>query len=503
MKYYPMVRNGEGSIKIIRMQVKIMNHILKGFCTLLSVLLLQTAGAQTDLINTGTLYVSTTADTLYISGALTNSSAASLTNNGILYVKNNISNDQAAMSAGTGTLYLNGSSAQTVTGSTTFKTYHLVTANSAGITLNNDLSVSGTHTFSAGLIHTSATPNYMVYEAGSSYTGDADARHVDGWVKKFGSTNFSFPVGNGTYERTAAIASLSASSEIDCHYNYSGTSNIYNLNPPLIAVDSNEYWTINRISGGTFKVNMNWDHSKVPFYNVLLSEVLVAEYQGGLWRSLGGSASGSVSSTGTINGSSNALTANSNYTFGFTSYPLAIGLSGFRGERAGQMNTLHWTASHETPDAVYEVQYSSNGQFFTTTGTLTARNSGHDETYTYTDPVAQSGIRYYRVKVRETGGKSQYSSVISLSDTDPFRNDLSVVNPVKDRITVYSRANTGGEMQWILLNAGGQRVAAGQAGIVPGAVNTIPLPAGISQGIYTLEMYNEKTRFVQQILIGK
>src|SRR6185369_16790292 len=136
------------------------------------------AQAQSDLQNNGTLYISTSSDILYINGAFTNAAAGALTNNGSLYVRQNLSNAQASMAIGTGTLYLNGTSAQSIAGAQVFKNFNLVTNNSAGITLNNNLDVSGTRTFTSGVITTSATPNYLVYEAGSSYTGDGNTRHV-------------------------------------------------------------------------------------------------------------------------------------------------------------------------------------------------------------------------------------------------------------------------------------------------------------------------------------
>ena len=179
------------------------------FSIFLSLLIAKSAFAQVDLQNSGTLYVSSATDILYINGNFVNTSAASLTNKGKFYVTQNLTNDQASMLAGTGTLYLNGSSAQAVNGSQPFKTYNLNTNNSAGITLNNNLSVSNAHTFSAGIITSSATPNYLIYESGSSYSGDGDAAHVHGWVKKIGSTNFIFPVGTGVVERKISLTGLS------------------------------------------------------------------------------------------------------------------------------------------------------------------------------------------------------------------------------------------------------------------------------------------------------
>src|SRR6266487_3812259 len=122
--------------------------------------------AQTAVTNAGTLYISTSSDILHISGDFTNNSGAALTNNGDLYVKQNL---------------------------------------------------SGTHTFTSGLITTSATPNYLIYETGSSYSGNGDTKHVNGWVKKSGNTNFTFPVGDNTYERNIAL-NISASSEFNVKY---------------------------------------------------------------------------------------------------------------------------------------------------------------------------------------------------------------------------------------------------------------------------------------------
>src|SRR5688572_5485912 len=121
------------------------------------------ATAQDAFTNSGNLRIHS-GGTLSGFGAFTNTSSGALVNNGSVYLKANISNSEATMSAGTGTLYINGTSAQALTGSEAFRTYNLVSSNAAGITLNNNLNVSGAHTFTSGIITTSATPNYMVYE---------------------------------------------------------------------------------------------------------------------------------------------------------------------------------------------------------------------------------------------------------------------------------------------------------------------------------------------------
>src|SRR5258705_274157 len=108
--------------------------------------------AQLAFTNSGNLQIHTGASITGL-GNFTNTSSGVLVNNGSFYVKGNLTNNQSSMAAVSGTLYLNGGNAQSVNGSQTFKTYNLETNNSAGITLDNDLSVSGSHTFASGLIN--------------------------------------------------------------------------------------------------------------------------------------------------------------------------------------------------------------------------------------------------------------------------------------------------------------------------------------------------------------
>src|SRR5437764_2683690 len=289
--------------------------------TLVTLLLSELAMAQTAVTNTGILKIST-GSTFYAGGNFTNNSSSSLTNNGNLYVKGNVSNGQASMSIGSGDLHLNGTSAQTVSGTQKFNTFDLETNNSSGITLNNDLSVSGTHTFTAGLVSTSATPNYLIYEAGSSYTGANDSKHVNGWVKKTGGTNFTFPVGNNSYLRAISL-NISSSSEFNVRY-YIVNPTTSPVSVPLVVVDPNEYWMLNKVSGGSATVAMNWDNPKVVFPNWQIADIKTSSYDGSKWVSEGGTATGNSTTQGNITSAS--ATFNRAFTLGSVHFPLPLTL---------------------------------------------------------------------------------------------------------------------------------------------------------------------------------
>jgi hypothetical protein len=457
--------------------------------------------AQDAIQNTGNLQVHSGASVTGF-GSFTNTSAAALTNNGSLYIKGNITNGQSSMAVGTGTLYLNGTSAQAVGGTQTFETYNLNTNNTAGITLNNNLSVNGVHTFANGLIATSATPNYLIYRAGSSHTGTTDSRHVTGWVKKIGNTNFAFPVGDATYSRPATVQTLSAISEINCHY-YTPTANVFNLTAPLVQVNANEYWQIDEISGGSGQVTLNWDNSKVPFDNVLISEIRVGLYIGGNWISGGGSAAGNVTTTGYVT-SFIGSSFSAPMTFGYAvDVLLPLKLISFTAERKTGISYLHWVTDNEKGADRFDIQRSYDGLTFTTIGHTAARNSSRQEQYDYEDQTPLRGIAYYRIKPIDIDGKFSYTKIIAVTENQFLNNSFLVLNPARSVITVFNKSGYDGPFHYRLFNAGGQLILNGNVNMTINGSAVLPLPSQSSAGIYVLELSNAKTQFRQKVLVEK
>ena len=455
---------------------------------------------QQSFTNNGNLQIHTGAS-ISGSGNFTNISSGVLVNNGSFYVKGNITNDQSSMAVGTGTLYMNGSAAQAVNGTQPFKTYNFVSNNSLGITLNNNLSVSGAHTFSAGLIATSATPNYLVYEAGSSYSGDNDSRHVNGWVKKYGSTNFTFPVGDATYERTAGITNLSTTSEFNCHY-YKPTSNVFNLFSPIVQVHANEYWQINEISGGNARVTLNWDNSKVAMDNVLITNIRVAGYLAGYWRDGGGSASGNINTTGSVT-SFSASSISLPFTLGYADQVLPLKILSFTAERRPGITYLQWSTENEQNVNHFEIERSANTINYTTIGTVAGRNISFQQHYDFEDHSSIQGIAYYRLKSVDYDGKFSYSKIIAVTERELQSSSFFILNPVRRAITIFNKTGYDGVFDYKLLNAVGQQVLNGKINMAVNGGAVLPLAATTAAGVYVLELNNANILFRQKLLIEK
>ncbi len=451
--------------------------------------------AQVSVQNTGTLYISGAPDIMSVNGSFTNTAGAALTNKGNLYIMQNLVNDQAAMASGTGTLYLNGSTAQTVSGTQIFKTFNLVTNNAAGVTLNNDLSISGAHTFTAGIITTAATPNYLMYEAGASYSGDADSRHVNGWVRKTGGTGFVFPLGNGTVERTIATSSLSASSVFNAVY-AGPTTNTSNVAAPLVTIDPNEYWVLNEASGGTAVVNMNWDNSKISMPAYALPDIRVANYIGGNWTQVGGTASGNVTTTGNI--ASNTLSTFGSFTLGSISLLLPVNLVQFYAYKSNGKAVLNWSTTDEINVSRYEVQRSEDGLQFYNIGNVVARNLSALQQYTFKDnkDINAAGA-YYRLRSVDIDGKSKLSAIAFLGN-NAQGGQLEVVNPVRGSIHVVS--NLTGSYEYRINTQAGQTVQLGKLQL-SGTATDIVLPVSFKKGLYILQINSGHSTVSKKILV--
>ena len=415
-----------------------------------------------------------------------------------LYVKGNITNDQAALVAGTGTLYLNGTSPQTINGTQTFKTFNLVTNNATGITLNNNLSVAGAHTFTAGMITTSATPNYLIYQAGSSYSGDADSRHVNGWVKKFGNTNFVFPVGNATIERTVSLISLSGVSEFNVEYGWN-TPYTNQVQSPLISVEPNEYWIVNKISGGTASVVMNWDNSKVSFPNYALTDIRSSYCAVNIWTNAGGAAVGNPATTGTI--TSNSVGSFNYFTIGSRGFILPLRIISFVAARANNSTHIIWTTSNEENVNRFEVQRSDDGINFYTISQVGGRNSGITENYSANDNAAIQTIAYYRLNCIDNDGKTKYSQVISIRDNNSNKDLELVINPVHEQIILSAGGQLNGSFHYNFNGVNGQLIKQGNLSIQNGGLYIVSLPSNITPGVYTLQVNDQNTKFNYRVLV--
>lgn len=196
----------------------------------------------------------------------------------------------------------------------------------------------GAHTFVAGgagtqpgIIKTIRTAPFGIvsYAAGAGHSGATDANHVDGYVGKYGTTAFTFPVGNGTKLRPVSI-SAPASGDFKAAYWFSNPNTaalpagapflVANLGTGVTAVSNVEYWDVDGPSA--INLTLSWDAASN--LNALtastITNLVVVGYNPATskWENLGraGGTTGTLAGTGTITANGVTPDTYSAVTFG-------------------------------------------------------------------------------------------------------------------------------------------------------------------------------------------
>lgn len=472
------------------------NRLLRIPAILLAFLAGQSLVAQQGIDNRDTFFISNNQDTLFIGGSLSNSSTAYWVNNGNVYLKKDMINNQENMAIGTGCLYLTGSSRQVLGGSAGFRTYNLFSGNAAGIGLNNGLEVNGLHVFSAGIIDATTPEHALQYTETSNWTGASDESHVNGWVKKRGQSDFSFPVGNGSYLRPVTLTQLAAADNFAVRH-FETTPFSTNIAAPLMLVDIHEYWNIVAAANTNAIITLNWNNHKIDFPGFLLPQVRVASHSGSLWSNQGGSATGDELSIGQI--TSTQAASSGMYTFASTSWFLPIHLLDFTGKLVAENAALNWQVSPDAALTYFEVERSEDGRQFKVIGKV---NAGTSASYQYLDPFPPSGKAWYRIHCFDKNGQERYSKQILLSRT--LEGDFYVINnPVYQYIYLYSAVGRAGKYEYSLFNAGGQLVQKGGLTVTAGSVSSISIGSTIAEGIYVLDIRNAAHRYTRRLVIRR
>lgn len=411
-------------------------------------------------------------------------------------------------------LEMNGTTPQTISSATGTinNTNNLLTLrmnNAAGVTLLSPLEI-GRLSFDSpnkGLLTTTAVNIVTIMNRSSGVlpvNSPADNGYVNGPVRRRTAVTGSYeiPVGKGGKLRMPEILTSDATESFFVIEYFNTGYPDQSVVLPLRGVTPDEYWIIDRESGGDAAVRLFLDGT-IPG-TTANDAVFVAKYNGTDWVSVKGTNGTAIVPGNRTDGNvtSDPQQTFSPFTLGFGAQAaLPINLQSFNGKKITQgRSQLSWVISnHSTPEK-FEVMRSSDGKDFVSIGVINSDLSRIQ--YEFTDDAMMTGHNFYKLKMFDRDGSITYSRVITIMNgVNGFFITSMMPTLVQDRARINVSASRKGNVQLVVTDIHG-RVVYQQLAAISAENQEITLNlSALSSGAYHLTGYfgNERSSTIRFI----
>ena len=396
--------------------------------------------------------------------------SASVTLTGDIEFTGDLTNNSTQKPSGSFKFKMNGTGDQTINGKEPIEFETLeIDKSKGGVFIRQDITITNKMTFTTETVvvigeksgsNKKAQEAMVTFADGATYEGDG---WFEGAVAKIGSEAFVFPTGKSGRKGYISMTAPASTSTYTAEYFVSEAPDASDLGAGLLRVSSLEYWILEQEPGASaVDVTLHWDDGSFSQISDP-GQLMVAEYDGDQWQTLGNSGTTGNSSSGTITGSSNA----SNYqyfTFGSNSSSgnaLPVEFIKFTAQRMGSEVVLDWATATEENNDLFEVQRSEDGVNYEVLGEVKgAGTTINGQTYSFTDVSAPNIQLYYRLKQIDFNGVFDYSRVANISGEEGGQSAIKInsiyPNPFVQSFQVNFDAPGAGRAQISLINSGGQ-----------------------------------------------
>jgi glucose/arabinose dehydrogenase len=173
-----------------------------------------------------------------------------------------------------------------------------------------------------------------------------------------------------------------------------------------------------------------------------------------------------------------------------------VSLVSFSGINSPTYNDLRWTTAFEENIEKYIIEYSTDGRNYTEIGTVSSVGSTDLHNYTFRHNTITTGKIYYRLRIAELSGISNYSPTIVLGSKE--KSGVTVFPTI---ITSgFVNINAASPVEKIeIMNISGQRVVSKNMNNADGYFQ-VPLPS-LSKGVYYIQVRGKDFNQTDKIII--
>ena len=179
------------------------------------------------------------------------------------------------------------------------------------------------------------------------------------------------------------------------------------------------------------------------------------------------------------------------YRIPFGTIVLPVELISFTGTKSGTDKQLNWTTDQEINSDRFELERSNDGITFKKISTVNAKgNTTYKTDYAYTDKNVSGTKLYYRLKMVDIDGKSDYSRIVVIK-RDKIGLDINSVtpNPFIGKLSVEITSEINGPAQLQLFDLSGKMVRSFEVKTVKGTnLYNLDKLESLNSGIYILSI---------------
>lgn len=437
-----------------------------------------------------------------ISGSLLISGGTLASANNNITFGGNWTNNGTGFTAGTGSVTINGTGTTTIGGSTITNFNNLsVTKSSGTAILSQAVTVAGTLTIGVNLNLTSfnltlGNTSPAIVNSGGAF-GASRMIIASGGGKLIKSAtsaaqaSYFFPIGDNSgtaeysplttnFSAVGAAGSIGVGVTDNQHPDNGFTSNMLT-----------RYWTVTHTGLGVFSTTVTVQYTD--------SDVVGTEANLRLGKWNGSEPWVRFTAAPNVAGntvSGGPISSFSDFTGLSLSALLPVKLIDFNATLLDKSTILEWKTAEEINSSHYDVEYSTDGQYFNTLSSINSQNSLIGSTYLYKHLNPTTGKNFYRLKMVDIDGKFDYSPVIMLKYAGVQKQFNAYPNPAVNDITIpFEIAGKNASIRIVDMQGRLVRIIPVPAGAT---LQQIRL-SGLSRGMYNIIYENGPERTMHRI----
>lgn len=389
------------------------------------------------------------------------------TGTGIFSISGNFVNN-STMTLTTGKIDFTGATAQTVSGSTSSTIYDVEVSGGGGLILSSALSVSNLLTLTSGIVSGSSL---LTLNDGATSNAGTSSSYVTGTIRKFGTEDNVFPVGDGIVWAPLELSNYTAgdgTTAFDIKYNYTVHPLSAHRDTSVVKlrkVSKEEYWDLDHVAGTapTVDVTLHWKDWTRSGTQVTggggTDSLVVAHFDGTHWESYGVNNGITHSPVGSVTAA--GVSSFSPFTFGsllrkegddgFIALPVElVDFTVEKGEEGS--NLITWVTASEINNDYFVIQRSIDGVEFEDVYLMPGQGTSLSLTnYSYVDSDPPSGAVYYRLKQIDFDEEEDHSEIVQVENVI---NTLTIypnpVNESQELILVNSNSNGNAQSSFLV-----------------------------------------------------